>query len=389
MLTSRLPYPLERGDKLRIFHQIVELAKSHEVHLFALTSEPFIEKDIQVLKEHCTSVNVYKLSKFKQALNLLKNTNSDLPFQTGMLYDNSIKNTIVSKVNTLKIDLVYCQLVRMAPYAIEINLPKVIDFMDAFGIGMLRRANLSGWPLNWFYQIESKRVLKYEESVSRIFDQRIIISEQDKAIVNTQMPISVITNGIDTQYFQPRSNNPSFDVVFVGNMGYLPNVEAAEVLANKVIKVYKQKYKLDLKVLIAGARPSSRVLSLKSKTVSVKGWYDDIREAYASGKIMVAPLYHGTGQQNKILEAMAMGLPCVTTKDVNSAIHAYEGKEILAADNIDKMAEYINELLTNQNLYIDMKRAGIKFVNEKYSWKGTVDQLNTIFYSAKNNQTKQ
>lgn len=389
MLTSRLPYPLERGDKLRIFHQIVELSKSHEVHLFALTSEPIKEKSLNVLQKYCTSVNVYKQSIFKQASNLIRNISSDLPFQTGMLYDTSIKAKIGNRINDLKIDLVYCQLVRMAPYAIDITLPKVIDFMDAFGIGMLRRAKLSSWPTKWFYQIESKRVLRYEESVSELFNERIIISEQDKAIINTQLTIHVITNGIDTQYFYPRPSKIIFDIVYVGNMGYLPNVEASEILVNKVAKVYKKKFKQDLKILIAGARPSSRVLSLKSTTVSVKGWYDDIREAYASGKIMVAPLYHGTGQQNKILEAMAMGLPCVTTKDVNSAIHANEGIEILAVDCIDQMADHINKLLTNINLYDNMKMAGIKFVNEKYSWRGTVDQLNTIFYSAKNKQTKQ
>lgn len=368
---------------------MVELSKYHEIHLFALTSEQIEEKHIDVLKKHCTSVNVYPLSNFKQGFNLIHNISTHLPFQTAMLFDNSIKHKIEREVSRLNIDLIFCQLIRMAPYAVDIALPKVIDFMDAFGIGMLRRAKLSRWPLNWFYEIESKRVLKYEEEIATAFDQRIIISEQDKAIVNTKLPIHVITNGIDTTYFHPRTTNPSFDLVFVGNMGYLPNVEAAEILVNKVSKVYKEKYHQDLNILIAGVRPSSRVIKLKSENVTVTGWYDDIRDAYSDGKIMVAPLFHGTGQQNKIMEAMAMGIPCVTTNDVNEAIKAKVGEEILASNEVETMTDQIHALITNEKLYDRISKAGNAFVSEKYSWNETIMQLNTIFNASINNLIKQ
>jgi len=156
-------------------------------------------------------------------------------------------------------------------------------------------------------------------------------------------------------------------------MGYLPNVKACEYLIND-LNLHK-KYR----VLIAGARPDKRVKLLKQKNVTITGWVDDVRTEYARSKVFVAPLWSGTGQQNKILEAMAMGLPCVTTKEVNNAIGARNGREILIANNKEEFSLAIEKLLSNESLYQNIKKEGLRFVKNSYSWAHNVNTLESIF----------
>jgi len=156
-------------------------------------------------------------------------------------------------------------------------------------------------------------------------------------------------------------------------MGYPPNVDAAEYLVNKL--GLGDKYKL----LIAGARPSKRVKLLASDNVTITGWVDDVRQEYARCHIFVAPLWSGTGQQNKILEAMAMGIPCVTTSAVNNAIRASDGNEILIADSEDQFAKAIGRLMTDAVLHKKIRENGIRLVKDKFSWRHNVDTLQGIF----------
>jgi glycosyltransferase involved in cell wall biosynthesis len=146
-------------------------------------------------------------------------------------------------------------------------------------------------------------------------------------------------------------------------MGYLPNVAAAEFLVNEVLPG------TSCTAVIAGARPDTRVLSLASDLVTVTGWVDDIRESYADVCIFVAPLFNGTGQQNKILEAMAMGIPVVTTRAVNEAIGAEDGVEIVLAESADDFRKAIQDLLTDDDLIKRISASARSMVINKYSWQ--------------------
>jgi len=156
-------------------------------------------------------------------------------------------------------------------------------------------------------------------------------------------------------------------------MGYPPNIDAVEYLVNQL------KLSKEYKILLAGARPHKRVKLLASNNVTITGWVDDVRKEYARCRIFVAPLMKGTGQQNKILEAMAMGIPCVTTSSVNNAIAAIPGEEILIADTEEEYFDKIKELLSDMELYSKIRKNGLQLVKEKFSWQHTADNLIAIF----------
>ena len=173
------------------------------------------------------------------------------------------------------------------------------------------------------------------------------------------------------------------DSVFVGNLGYGPNTAAAQYLVGKLMPELDRRG-LDLKLLLAGARPGRKIQLLKNrKGVTVRGWVEDIRDAYADGLIFVAPMFSGLGLQNKILEAMAMGLPCVTTTMVNNAIGATLNKEILVADTLEGLADHVQQLLKDENEYNRIATAARAFVMSNYQWEDQVEKLET-FISSKN-----
>ena len=381
VLTSRFPYPVERGDKLRVYHQIRHLSEENEIYLFCVCEAVPSESAMAEMYRYCKRIEYLHIDGPSLIINLLKNYQKETPLQCLALYDAKFHDRIRAQVINLKIDIVFCQLYRMALYCNQLSAPVVFDYMDAFGVGLERRSHLSPWYTRWLYQLESKRIKDFEFQISDRFSAYTIISEQDKALVlqKNKKKIQLLPNGIDTEYFKSQGEIPYYDVVFVGNLGYLPNIEAVEILVNKVIKAYQNKYKKKITCLIAGARPSLRLLKVQSDEVRLSGWREDIRTAYSEGKVLCAPLFSGTGQQNKILEAMAMERPCITTSFVNNAIGAEHGNDILIADTIDDMVSALYLLLHDQEIYQRLQSGGRKFVTNNYNWKDINEKLNFIF----------
>lgn len=381
VITSRFPYPLERGDKLRIYHQIKHLSEQHEIYLYAVTDTVPHESDLAYLRQYCKKVEFWHLDNLSYFYNMMRRVNTDLPLQCSGLLDERFHQRILADIVTNKLDLVYCQLIRMAPYLDKVNIPVVVDYMDALGVGMKRRANLASWYAKPIYQIEAKRVINYEKEIASKYSALTIISDQDRNLmpIKKDTYIHLVPNGIDASYFTPNSAMPKYDVVFVGNLGYLPNVEAAEILAKEIWPRYRAKYNKSLTILIAGARPSTRVTNLETKYIRISPWREDIRTAYSEGKVMCAPLYNGTGQQNKILEAMSMQIPCITTSQVNKAIFAKNGTEILMADSTEEMVQALNLLLNDDDLHSIIRSNSRKFVINNYTWEKSVSKLNSIF----------
>ncbi|MGB4838895.1 MAG: glycosyltransferase [Saprospiraceae bacterium] len=377
-LTSRFPYPLEKGDKLRAFHQIKVLSSSHEIHLVSILEEDPESGWLEKVAAYTASITTITIKPFERYVSVIKSLFSRRPVQIAWFYSSTIKKNINRICNELKPDHCYCQLTRMAEYAKDLPVKKTLDYMDSFGISMLRRANIVRFPLSLFYRIEGMRMIDYEASVSKKFNNLTIISQQDKNLLKFDgaSNIIVVGNGID-QYFTECliSKERIYELVFIGNMSYLPNIECAEYLVNKIMPLLPSHYRL----LISGASPDSRVLALTSSKVQVSGWSEDIRESYLSGRVFVAPMWSGTGQQNKILEALSLGIPCVTTAAVNNAIEASPNEEILIAEAPEEFVVAIQTLLTNEQKYEEIMRKGKVFVIQKFDWKQKGNLLSSIF----------
>ncbi|HJW29865.1 MAG TPA: glycosyltransferase [Saprospiraceae bacterium] len=376
-VTSRFPYPVEKGDKLRAFHQIRILSQHHEVHLVAISHQRIEPDHLQAMHPFCTTVKVFYVNHWLWPLQLVTGWLAGLPLQISYFLDRTIKRKVQYHIIHLNPDHVICQLIRASPYVRALPFPKTLDYMDVFSEGMKQWADkygVLGFPFRW----EAQRLAAYERSIYKDFDKHTIISQQDRArlkLVSAEQ-VAIIPNGVDESFFHfPKKPDPAYDLVFVGNLGYGPNKEAALTLAHQVLPALHQRG-LKAKVLIAGARPGSKISRLKKlPDVTVKGWVEDIREAYADGRIFVAPMFSGLGLQNKILEAMAMGLPCITTPMVNNAIGAEPGKEIIIARTVEDIVDEIERLMRAPERAAQMAQAAERFVTSHFRWEDQVGKL--------------
>lgn len=383
VLLSRVPYPLEKGDKLRAFHQVKELAKSNEIILCALNPVGDLDKQkaFSALQPYCRSINFIDLPKTGRIWNIFLTLFSNRPLQVGHFYNRNAAKKIKRLVAEHKPDRIYCQLLRTAEYVKNFPIPKTIDYQDVFSYGIKRRisgANLFFKPV---LKLEYKRLLDYEFKVFEIFDNKTIISIPDRDLIPhpDKEKIAVIPNGVDHDYFSPRKAEKTFDLVFTGNMAYPPNVDAAVFLAEEIMPIVWKK-KPEARIMIAGASPDRKVTMLQSEKVEVTGWMDDIRDSYASAKIFIAPMRIGTGLQNKLLEAMSMQVPCITTSLANDALQAKNGKEILIGDTAEELAGQILSLTDNRELYNIISKQGYNFVKRNFSWVEATEKLNKILH---------
>lgn len=381
VLLSRVPYPLEKGDKLRAYHQIRELSKKNEIILCALNPDKKLNKQkaFAALQPFCRSINFIDIPLYKKAWNMSLAYFKGLPIQTGYFYNKKALKKINKLIEEYQPDHIYCQLLRTAEYVLHIKTPKTIDYQDVFSYGIKRRLGRASIFMRPFLNMEYKRLRKYEEKIFDLFDNKTIISFPDRNLIPhpDKNKIKVIPNGVDWEYFSPVKNEKTYELIFIGNMSYPPNIDAAEFLVNEIMPHVWKKFP-DAKVLLAGASPHLRVSSLASKKIKVSGWLDDIREAYGSGKIFIAPMRIGTGLQNKLLEAMAMQIPCITTPLANDALQADEGKQILIGETAQELAECISKLLTDNALHSSLSVNGQQLVKDKFSWEEYTDQLHRI-----------
>lgn len=376
IILPRFPYPTEKGDKLRAFNQIKVLSRHFDITLFALSHEKIKEADLEKVKPYCSSITVFKLRILPVIWNLILAVFNGKPLQAGYYYSSRAQKLINKKIKTLKPDHIYCQLIRTAAYAFNTEIPKTLDYQDVFSKGVERRIPSVNFMMKILFAFEMKRLRRYERFVFDKFDNKTIISKPDRDCIphEKKEQIVIIPNGVDQEYFKPYKTKKITDLVFIGNMGYPPNIDCAEYLVNKVLPLIHQKHP-SIKLTLAGATPHARVKALASDKVIVTGWVDDIREYYAGAHIFLAPMQLGTGLQNKLLEAMAMRLPCVTSSLCNAALMGSEGKEILIGNTPAEVAERTIELLENLEFADEVALNGYLFIKSSYSWLGATNKL--------------
>lgn len=384
VITSRIPWPLEKGDKLRIYHQLKHLKKNHEIFLCCLSEERISETELTNLEDICHDYAVVNLKRPLIWWRMFIALFSDRPFQVHYFYQRKARKAVYELVNKFEPDHIYCQLIRASEHVKHLHkVPKTLDYMDAFNKGIERRISRSPWYMKSLLRQEFRRLVAYENLIYEYFEKHLIISEQDRDFIfhPKRKDIAVIPNGVDQEFFQPVDRQKKYEIVFTGNMNYPPNVDSAILLARDILPLVKRKVP-EAKLLIAGAQPANAVKALASSDVIVSGWMDDIRDAYSESKVFIAPMQIGSGLQNKLLEAMSMGLPCITSALANNALGAEPGKEILIGNNPQEYANHILELLNNQELASNLSDNGLKFIRRQYSWESSAQLLEDLMTSA-------
>jgi glycosyltransferase involved in cell wall biosynthesis len=254
--------------------------------------------------------------------------------------------------------------------------------MDTLSKGMERRIPSSNFYIRPLIRMESNRLRIYESVMFDYFDRHTIISSQDQELVflEKREQIEVIPNGIDIEYFKPQQKKKEHTLLFNGNMQYEPNVISAIYIAKEILPLV-HKTNPDVNLLISGTSPTKEVIALETNKIKISGWLEDIRDAYSSAEIFIAPMQIGTGLQNKLLEAMAMKMPCITSKLANNALKATPDSEILIGNTKEEYANLINHLIENSELKNKIAQNGYSYITSTFNWKKSTFKLNQIIDS--------
>lgn len=382
-LTPRVPYPIDKGDKLRAFYQIRALSKTHDVFLFALDENCRYDSKRNPLNALCRNVHIVKLSKGDIVKNLVGGLFKQIPFQASYYYSREIKREIEKVLKDIQPDIIFCQMIRTAELVRSVtSIPKIMDFVDVISKGLERRIEKSNLFWKLALRLEYKRALEYEKKVFHDFNACIIITEEDRRFLpfEGRNRVKIIPNGIDTSIFAPQDGPKEYDLFFSGNLSYPPNIDAAEYIVGRILPLLKERMP-NIKVLIAGASPTKAVKDMESENVTIKGWIDDIREYYKKARIFIAPMQIGTGLQNKLLQAMAMKLPCVISELAGKGLSNGGKNSIMVAYTPQDYVSQIIDLLKNEEYAKKLSEAGYHYVRTYHDWNVIIADLESILFS--------
>ena len=378
IITPRVPDTLDKGDKLRIYHQIKYLSKFHDIYLICLENKK--NKKIEIEK-YITKIYTFHTPIIERVFNVFYYTIfKNKPIQISYYYSSKTQKKIDYLIENINPTWIYCQLIRSSEYCKYYKQSKLIDYMDSFSLGLKRRKSISSGFMKFIIQFEYNRVRKYEKNIFKYFNYHTIISAFDKKNINhtKKEKIIVVPNGIDTNYFKKNKSSNTKKIVFVGNMSYPPNILAAKYICEKIFPIINKKED-NFEIIIAGASPNTSVKNLIkiNNKIKVTGFVDDIRTIYEDACIFIAPMFIGSGLQNKLLEAMSMKIPCITTDIANKSLKATKN-EIIIANNENDFAYSCIKLLNNSRKRFELGENGYNFVKKKFSWGKSTELINDL-----------
>jgi len=384
-IANRFPYPPFRGDKLKIYNLVKQLSKIHEIDLITFVEQQSDYQYLDELKPFFKNILLQDLPKWKSVLNVLLGFFNAKPLQVNYFKSTGFSKKVKQLIDENNYDAIHVQHLRMAQYAINISHPNVIlDLPDAFSLYWERRKTVKR---NFFVKIldniESKKVMKYEALVLSKFKKSLVCSIEDSDFLVKKhgvKNIDILPNGVDISVFKPSNHDYSHNnqLLFTGNMDYAPNVDAVIYFVSEVLPIIQEKRKV--KFIIAGQRPIEKVKILDNgETIFVTGFIQDLTSVYNDASVVVAPLRFGAGTQNKVLEAMAMGIPVVCSNIGFQGLGIENGQGAFMKTNAAEFAQQVIELLDSEELRRKTGELGIHVIQSKFSWENIANQLDAIF----------
>ena len=383
VVAARFPYPLDKGDRLTVYHTLRCLSQRHEMSLVCFLEPGQDEEWIDKVAPFCHRIELVRLNRVRAYLNTALGLLGSLPLQVRYFTDPAMSETLARVVEEEQPDVLYAQLLRVSsyiePYADRV---RVAAFNASVTLEMKRTMAYAGKGpvarlMAW---LEHRKLSAFEPEFARRFDRVLYISEHDRAQAETEAPLDnvlILPHGVDYEYFTPDPTVPKTpdSVIMTGNMGYAPNVDAAQYLAAEVLPLVRDEIP-NVTLSIVGADPPAAVRDLANDpAIEVTGRVPDLRVYMNRAAVAVAPIRIGAGLQNKVLEGMSMGLPVVTTTIGNEGIQAVDGEKLFVADSPDLFAKRITELLRDARLRERVGAAARNFILSDWTWETFLTRL--------------
>jgi sugar transferase (PEP-CTERM/EpsH1 system associated) len=394
-LAHRLPFPPDKGDKIRSFHLLAYLAARHEVHVACPIDNAADLEHVESLRCQVHGLEFVRMdglfSKLQRGLALL----TGQPVSLRAFYSRRLQSQVDSLLSRLRFDCVFVYSSPMAQYVFRSRhwpdarrgMRMLADFIDVDSAKWSNYAascpGVLQWPRRWLFRREARLLAAHECRVGREFDKVFLVTDAERNELPAgvqQEKVLALANGVDLEYFSHVPAPPARParVAFTGVMDYWPNVEGVLWFVNEVWPMVRAANP-DAHFDIVGRNPSPAVRKLEANPgVCVTGFVPDVREHVSAAQVCVAPLRIARGVQNKVLEAMAMGRPVVCTPQALEGISADVGKEALVADDPLSFSRAINQLLSDPGKAAEIGTAGLAYVTRNHRWSDTLAALDEL-----------
>lgn len=385
-LVHRLPYPPNKGDKVRSYHLLKHLAARHRVFLGTFIDDPQDEAYVDKLPEFCADMHIARISprtaKIRSLSGLFSNEALTLPYYRNTGLQDWIKHTLREQ----QIDAAVIFSSAMAQYVQGIpNLRTLVDFVDVDSAKWTQYAPNHHWPMSWLYRREGERLLAFERSVAQQATHSFFVTENETELFCRSAPeskgrVDAMCNGVNAEFFSPEHalatpfKPGELPLVFTGAMDYWPNIDAVTWFSTEILPQLLQR-RPGARFYIVGRSPTPAVLSLASEHIVVTGTVDDVRPYLQHAAVVVAPLRLARGIQNKVLEAMAMGVPVVASQECAGPVDAVPERDFLTAGTVEDYVRQIECLLQSPERSAAMGKAARDQVLARYSWDAHLSKI--------------
>jgi sugar transferase (PEP-CTERM/EpsH1 system associated) len=382
-VANRFPYPPFRGDKLKIFNLTRRLSEKHNLYLVTFYESRDELNYLKEIQPFFKEIELVYLPKWRSILNGIPALFSRTPLQMAYFKSAKMKRMVKFALERYDIDVVHTQHLRMSQYTKAIDLPKILDLPDAFSLYFKRRKETNRPFINRLIDaIESVRLAR-AESVIKQYDKTLVCSIEDKKYLEKLHKtdnVGILLNGVDLDTFDAKTGHDyshNHTVLFTGNMDYAPNVDGVLYFAKEMWPTLAAKYP-NTKFVIAGQRPEEAVKKLAGNRIEVTGFVPDIQDMYEQASVVIAPLRFGAGTQNKVLEAMAMGVPTVCTHIGFEGLEIQSGEGVIMASKKERFIAEVDQLLSDANKRETVGSKGLYIAKTRFSWDRIALQLEEI-----------
>jgi len=400
-LSLRFPYPPQRGDRIRSYYFLRGLAERHRVSLVCFAdgeSDPSLNTSMNSghssgdrrgepsrPEEFCARVWRVPYPRWEGRIRAARSVFQTTPLQNGLWYSNAMARTVSEALQTTAPDTIQAQFFRMAPYALLGSAPKLLDLADAMTMNLQRRLERERNPLTrLLVGAEHRRVRSYEPQIAQKFDRALVCAPEDRDVLRALDPtlsLDVLTHGVDLDYFSPseaKRADSSSTLLFTGTMDYFPNVDAVKFLGESILPRVRTRVP-DVQLLVVGRDPSPSVRRWgHADGITVTGAVPDVRPYFEGAAVYVSPLRCGSGMQFKNLEAMAMGVPLVTTTYGSGGLLAAPNRDYVRADAPEVIADAIVRLLRDPHERRRLAANGRAYVEREHHWSRLTDRLSAM-----------
>ena len=383
-----LPYPPDKGEKIRAFNVIRHLSRHHRVHLGCLMDRSDDASHLEALREWCVSAEGFRIDRRRQKLTAVARIRPGRPLMLDYYRHDGLHAWVRRTIADRSLDLAYVYTVAMMPYAaVWRSGPLVLDATDIDSEKWTTYAATAAWPMRLVWAREGRTLLDYERGAAARADATLFVSHHEaerfaELAPETAARMHSVENGVDLERFSPDLvfdtpyPGPGPHLVFTGHMDYWPNADAVAWFASTVLPGVRTRHP-GAQFTIVGANPGAATRALADLPgVVVTGRVADVRPYVLHADCGVAPLRIARGIQNKVLEAMALGRPLVASPEAFAGIRAVAGRDLLVADGAEAMVAAVDAVVSGA--HPGLGAAGRRAVETGYAWPATLARLDAI-----------